>query len=147
MERDAAQLEVDTQPLPVGNVRPRARPLKRAKSQAHVIADPPQLQSTDQIEQAISGAADVGAVEYVHALPPTQEIENDESHEDTPRLLHKTPDLTLDQLNQADKRQKISDQVQSEEVAETMNRSAEVDAAAKGNYIIMAFQRLATQTY
>jgi len=146
MERDAAQLELGPQPLPVGNVRPRARPLKRAKSQAHVIADPPQLQSTDQIEQATSGAAGVGVVEYVHALPPTQEIENDDSHEDTSRLLHKTPDLTLHQLNHADKRQKISDQVQSE-VAETMNRSAEVDAAAKGNYILMAFQRLATQTY
>jgi hypothetical protein len=44
----------------------------------------------------------------------------------------------LRQLDHADKRQKISDQVQSE-VAETINHPADVDAAAKGDYILMAF--------
>ena len=149
MERDALQPEVDPQPLPTGNsknVRPRARPLKRVKSQAHVTSNsPPQPQSTIQL--AASGAAAVGAVESVHASPPTQGAENEDSHEDTLRVPQKRPDPTLHQLDHADKRQKISDQVQSEEVAETMNRSADVDAAAKGNYILMAFQRLVTQTY
>jgi hypothetical protein len=153
MERDAVQPEVDPQPLPTGNsknVRPRARPLKRAKPQAHVTSDsPPQPQSTGQIQPAASGAAAVGAVESisVHASPPTQVVENEDSHEDTPRPPQKRPNPTLHQLNHADKRQKISDQVQSEEIAETMNRSADVDAAAKGNYILMALQRLTTQTY
>jgi hypothetical protein len=114
--------------------------LKRAKSQAHVTSDSP-------AQPAASGAAAVGAVEPVHASPPTQGIENEDTHEDTLRLPRKGPNLTLHQLNHADKRQKISDQVQSEEVADTMNCSADVDAAAKGNYILMAFQGLATQTY
>ena len=134
MERDAVQPEVDPQPLPTGNsknVRPRARPLKRAKSQAQVITDsPPQPQSTAQIQPAASGAAAVGAVESAHVSPPTQGVENEGSHE-------------VHQLNHADERQKISDQVQSEEVAVTMNRPVDVDAAAKGNYILMAFQKLA----
>lgn len=144
------QPEVDPKALPAGNsknVRPRARPLKRAKSQAHVTSDSPaQPQSTGQIQPAASGAAAVGAVESVHASPPRQGIENEDTHEDTLRLPQKRPDLTLHQLNHADKRQKISDQAQSEEVADTMNCSADVDAAAKGNYILMAFQGLATQT-
>lgn len=135
MERDALQPEVDPQPLPTGNsknVRPRARPLKRVKSQAHVTSDsPPQPQSTGQIQPAASRAAAVGAVESVHAAPPTQGAENEDLQEDTLQLPQKRPDPTLHQLNHADKRQKISDQVQSEEVAETMNRSADMDAAAK----------------
>jgi hypothetical protein len=149
MERDAVQPEVDPQLLPAGNsknVRPRARPLKRAKSQAHVTSDsPPQHQSTGQIQSAASEAAAVGAVESDHASPPTptptptQGVENEDSHDDALRLPPKRPNPTLYQLNHADKRQRISDQVQSEEVAETMNRSAGVDAAAKGNYILMAF--------
>ena len=147
MESDAVQSGVDPQPLPAGNsknVRPRARPLKRAKSQAQVTSDfPPQ----PQIQPAASGAAAVGAVESVHASPPTQGVENEGSHEDTVRLPQRRPNPTLHPLDHADKRQKTSDQVQSEEVAETMNHSANVDAAAKGDYILMAFQRLATQTY
>jgi len=135
MERDAVQPEVDPQLLPAGNsknVRPRARPLKRVKSQAHVTSDsPPQPQSTGQIQPAASRAAAVGAVESVHAAPPTQGAENEDLQEDTLQLPQKRPDPTLHQLNHADKRQKISDQVQSEEVAETMNRSADMDAAAK----------------
>jgi hypothetical protein len=70
-------------------------------------------------------------VESVHAAPPTQGAENEDLQEDTLQLPQKRPDPTLHQLNHADKRQKISDQVQSEEVAETMNRSADMDAAAK----------------
>ena len=150
-ERDAVQPDIDPQPLPAGNsknVRPKARPLKRAKSQAHVTSDsPPQPQGTGQIQPAASGPPVVGAVESVHASPPTQGVESEGSHEDTLRLPPKRPNPTLHQLNHADKRQKISDQVQSEEVAKTVNRSADVDAAAKGNYILMAFQRRATQTY
>jgi len=144
MERDAVRPEVNPQPLPAGNsknVRPRARPLKRAKSQAHVTSDsPPQPQSTGQIEPAAAARA----VESVHASPPTQGAENTDSHEGTLRLPPKRPNPTLHQLNHADKRQKTSDQVQSEEVVETMNRSADVDAAAKGNYILTVFQRLVT---
>jgi hypothetical protein len=155
MERGAVQPEVDPQPLPAGNsknVRPRARPLKRAKPQARVISDSPlQPQSTSQIQPAASGAAAVGAMESVRASPPTQGVENEDSHEDTLRLPPKRPNPTLHQLNHADKRQKASGQVQSEEVAETMNRSADVDvdvdAASKGNYILTASQRLLTQTY
>ena len=142
IERDAVQPEVGPQPLLPGNsknVRPRARPLKRAKSQAHVTSgSPPQAQSTGQIQPATSGAAVVGAVEFVHASPPTQ-VENEDSHEDPLQLPQKRTNLTLHQLNHADKRQKISDQVQSENVAETMNCSADVDAAAKGNYTLMGF--------
>jgi hypothetical protein len=48
----------------------------------------------------------------------------------------------LHQLDHADKRQKISDQVQSEEVAETMNHSADVDSGAKGNYMLTLFKGL-----
>jgi hypothetical protein len=148
MDKDATQPEVDPQPLPAANsknVRPRARPLKRTKSQAHVTSD-----STPQLPgqvQPVASAAAVGAVESVHASQPTQGVENEDSHEDTLRIPQKRPNPTLHQLNHADKRQKISDQVQSEKVVESMNRSADVDAAAKGNYILIAFQRLATQTY
>ncbi len=139
--RDAVQPEVDSQPLPAGNsknIRPRARPLKRAATQAHVTSDSPlQAQDIDQIQPTASEVAVVGAVETGHPSPPTQGVENEASHGDTPRLSQKRPNLTLHQVNHADKRQKISDQSQSEEVAETMNRSA-LNAAAKGNYILMA---------
>ena len=136
MERDAVQPEVNPQPPPAGNsknVRPRARPLKRAKSQAHITSDSlSQPQSTCQIQPAVSGA-----VESVDASPTTQGVENEDSREDTLRLPQKRLNPTMHQLNDADKRQKISDQVQSEEVAETMNRSADVDAAAKGKCILI----------
>lgn len=142
MESNAASPEIDPQLLSAGNsknVRPRARPLKRAKSQAHVTSDsPPQTQSTGQIQPAASGAVGTGPVESVRASPPTQGIENEDSHEDTVRLPQRRPNPTLRQLDHADKRQKISDQVQSE-VAETINHPADVDAAAKGDYILMAF--------
>jgi hypothetical protein len=138
MESNAVPPEIDPQLLPAGNsknARPRARPLKRAKSQAHVTSDSPQqTQSTSQIQPAASGA-----VESVHASPPTQGIGNEGSHEDTVRHPQRRPNPTLRQLDHADKRQKISDQVQSKEVAEIMNRSADVDAPAKGDYISMAF--------
>lgn len=137
MERDAVRPEVDTPPPPAGsskNVRPRARPLKRVKSQVKVTSDStPQPRSTGQIQPAA-----VRAVESVHASPPTQGVENDGSHEDTLRLPQKRPDPTLHQLNHADKRQKITDQAQSE-VAETMNPSADMDAAAEGKYILKWF--------
>lgn len=135
MERGAVQPDVDPRPLPAGNsknVRPRARPLKRAKSPAHSASDsPPQPHSTGQIQPAASGVAAVGAVEPVHASPPTQGVESEGSHEDILRLPQKRPNSTSRKLNHADKRQKVSDQVQSEEVAETMDGSADVDAAAK----------------
>jgi len=91
----------------------------------------------------IQPAASV-AVESVYASPPTQGVENDE---DTLQLPQKRPNPTLHQLNLEDKRQEISDQIQSKEVAETMICSADVDAAAKGIYILMAFRRRTTQTY
>lgn len=152
MEEDAVQPEVDPQPLKLParnskNVRPRARPLKRAKSQTHITSDfSPQPQSTDRIQLTASEAVVVGGVESDNASPPTQVVENEGSHEDTPRLPQERPNLKLHQLNHANKRQKISDQVQSE-IAETMNRpvgvDVDVDATAKGNYTLMAFQRLA----
>lgn len=144
MERDVVQPEADPQPLPAGNsknVRPRARPLKRAKPQAHVTSDfLPQPQSTSQIQSAASEAPPVGVMESVHASPPTQD-------DDILRLPQKGLNTTLHQLNHTDKRQKVLGEVQSEEVAETMNRSADVDLAAKGNCILMTFQKLATQIY
>ena len=150
MDRNGVPPEIDPQLLSAGNsknVRPRARPLKRAKLQAHVTSDSPsQTQSTSQTQPAASGALGIGAVESVHASPPTQGIENEDSHEDTVRLPQRRPNRTLDQLDLEDKRRKISDQVQSE-VAETMNHSADVDTTAKGDYILMAFQRFGTQTY
>lgn len=139
MERDVVQPGADPQPLPAGNsknVRPRARPLKRAKPQTHVTSDSlPQPQSTSQIQPAASGAPAIRVMESVHASPPTQD-------EDTLRLPQKRPNPTLHQLNHTDKRQEVLGEVQSEEVAETMNRSADVDLAAKGNYILMTLQRL-----
>jgi hypothetical protein len=144
MERDVVQPEADPRPLPAGNsknVRPRARPLKRAKPQAHVTSDTlPQPQSTSQIQPAASGAPAVGVMESVRASPPTQD-------EGTQQLPQKRPNPTLHQLNHTDKRQKVPGEVRSEKVAETINRPADVDVAAKGNYILMTFQRLATQIY
>jgi hypothetical protein len=137
MERDAVQPEVDTRPLPAGNsknVRPRARPLKRAKSQAHVTSGSPlELQSTDQMQPAAS-AATVGVIESAHASPPTQVVENEDSHENTQLLRPTRPNPSLHQPTYADKSQKISDQVQPEEDAEKMNCSSDVDAAANGKY-------------
>jgi hypothetical protein len=146
IEKDAAQPEVDSQPPPAGkskSLRPRARPLKRAKAQAHVTSDsPPQPQEI----QPASGAATDGTVEPVHASPPTLEVGNETSHTDTPRLSHKRPSPTSQQQSNANKRQKILDQVQSK-AAETANCSTDVNAAAEGNNILMAFQRLANKTY
>jgi hypothetical protein len=147
IEKDGAQPGVDSQPLPAGkskNLRPRARPLNRAKTQAQVISSsPPQPQG--QTQPPASGAPTVGVVESPHASPRTQGVENEDSEKDTPRLSHKRPS-TLHQRNHADKRQKISDQIQSK-VPETMDRSADVNAAAEGNYILIAFfQRLANKT-
>jgi hypothetical protein len=95
----------------------------------------------DQMQPATSAAAAVGMVESAHASPAAQGVEHEDSQEDTPRLSQKRPGPTLHQLNRADKRQKIWDQFQAEEIAETTNRSADVNAAAKGKYILMAFWR------
>ena len=149
IEKDAAQPEVDSQPLPAGkpkSQRPRARPLKRAKVQAHVTSDsPPQPQNMVEIQPA-SGAATDGIVEPIHASPPTLEVENETSHTDTPRLSHKRPSPTSPRQSNANKRQKILDQVQSK-AAETANCSTHVNATAEGNNILMAFQMLANKTY
>ena len=149
IEKDAAQPEVDSQPLPAGkskSLRPRARPLKRAKAQARVTSDsPPQPQNMVEIQPA-SGAATDGTVEPVRASPPTLEVENETSHTDTSQLSHKRPSPTSRQQSNANKRQKILDQVQSK-AAETANCSTDVNVAAEGNNILMAFQRLANKTY
>jgi hypothetical protein len=142
VEKDGAQPGVDSPTGNSKNPRPRARPLNRAKTKTQVISSSPQLQG--QTQPPASGAATAGIVESARASSPTQGVENEDSEEDTPRLSRKRPSPTSHQLNRARKRQKILDQVQSK-VPETMNRSADVNAAAEGNYIPMVFQTFANE--
>ena len=148
--KDAALPEVDSQPLPAGkskSLRPKARPLKQAKTQV-TSSFPPQPQSMDEIQPVASGAATVGIVEAIHSLPLTLEVENEDSHTETPiaRDSRKRPKPTSPQRNRANKRQKILDQARSK-AGETSNCSKDVNAAAEGNYILIIFQRLANKAY
>jgi hypothetical protein len=137
IEKDAAQPEVDSQPLPAGkskSLRPKARPLKQAKAQV-TSSSPPQPQSMGEIQPVASGAATVGIVESIHAPPLTLEVENENSHTETPtaRDSRKRSKPKSPQRNSANKRQKILDQAQSK-AGETSNCSIDMNAAAEGNY-------------
>lgn len=139
IEKDAAQPEADSQSLPAGkskSLRPRARPLKRAKTQAHVTSSStPQSQSVGEIQPVASTAATVGIVESVSASSPTLEVENENSHTETPtvRDSRKRPKPASHQRNNVNKRQKILDQAESK-AGETSNCFTDVNAAAEGNY-------------
>ena len=150
IEKDAAQPEIHSQPLPAGkskSLRPKARPLKQAKTQV-TSSSPPQPQGMGEIQPVASGAATVGIVESIHSLPLTLEVENEDSHTETPiaRDSRKRPKPTSPQRNRANKRQKILDQARSK-AGETSNCSKDVNAAAEGNYILIIFQRLANKAY
>lgn len=148
IEKDGTQPEVGSQPLPIGNsknLRPRARPLNRAKTQAQVTSSS-SPHPRGQTQPPASGVATVGVVESAHAPPRTEAVENEESEKDTPQVSRKRPNPTSHQLNRADKRPKILDQIKSK-VPETMDRSSDVNATTEGNYILTAFQRLANKTH
>ncbi|KAH9999382.1 hypothetical protein BJV77DRAFT_1064287 [Russula vinacea] len=131
IEKDGAQPEL-IPALPAGSPRttPQGAPVKPSEntstSNLEFSATAPGSDATTCVWGPYSWGSGIPS-----CSPRTQGVENEDLEKDTPRLSHKRPS-TLHQRNRADKRQKISDQIQSK-VPETMDRSADVNAAAEAS--------------